>query len=90
MKKINWLKVGMTVVIILFFLAGGAVLMGDWSYRGWNLMGPGRMMADGDYTPLGWIRLIVTWLIPISLIVLALFGTYWLMQDAGKPKSVKA
>ena len=88
MRKINWLKVGITSAVVLSFLVGVGVIASDWSYHGWGMMGPGRTMMEWSFSPLGWIRLIATWLIPISLIVLALFGIFWLMRDASKAKPI--
>jgi tellurite resistance protein TehA-like permease len=64
-------------------------MMGGWGYRGWGMPGPGGMMNNWGYSssPLGWIGMIFMWLIPIGLIVLALFGIVWLVR---KIRSAKA
>ena len=80
MKKINWLRVGVTGVVAVLILFAGGMLLSGWSYHGWGMMGPGRMMTDWGYSPLGWVRLIVTWMIPISLIILAFLGSFWLVS----------
>jgi small-conductance mechanosensitive channel len=77
MRKVNWLVVGTTGIILIWLFVGGAVMMADWG-----------MMDDWGYssTPslLGWIRLIFIWLIPAVLIVLATFGIVWLARNRGK------
>jgi uncharacterized membrane protein len=76
--KINWLVVGAISVIVLLLLFGG------------GMMGPGGMMNNWGYystpTPFGWIGMILMWLIPVGLIVLAIFGAVWLVRHAGNSK----
>lgn len=73
-------------------LAPGASagVMGGWGYHGWSMMGPGGMMNNWGYSsapsPLGWIGMIFMWLIPVGLIVLAVFGVIWLVRNVGKAK----
>ena len=78
MQKINWLVVGAISVLVLLLLFGG------------GMMGPGGMMNNWGYystpTPFGWIEMIFMWLIPVGLIVLAIFGAVWLMRHAGNSK----
>ena len=78
MHKINWLLVGIMSFVIILILFGAGMLMGDWRYRDWGMMGPSGMMEDWRYTytpaPLGWIGLIFMWLIPVGFSVLAGFG----------------
>jgi len=64
-------------------------MMGGWGYRGWGMMGPGGMMNNWGYSPLGWIGMIFMWLIPVGLIVLAVFGIVWLVRNVvnSKPPS---
>ena len=82
MKKINWLIVGIISVIVLLFLFGGGMMAGGWGYRGgWGMMGPG-MMGWG-YSPFGWIGMAFMWLIPVGIIVLAVFGIAWLARNVG-------
>lgn len=83
MKKINWLVVGITGVIVLLFLFGGGMMVGGWGYRGWGMMGPGGMMGGWGYSPFGWISMLFMWLIPVGLIVLAVFGVAWLVRNVG-------
>jgi len=73
-------------------LAPGASagVVGDWGSRGWGMLGPGGMMENRGYSstpsPLGWVEMIFMWLIPISLIVLAVFGIVWLVRNVGSSK----
>jgi len=55
MKKVNWLVVGIIVIITLLFLFGGGMMTGGWGYRG--MMGGHGMMGWG-YSPFGWIGMI--------------------------------
>jgi hypothetical protein len=86
MHKVNWLVVGIISVVTLLFLFGGGMMMGGWGYRGWGMMGPGGMMNNWGYSPLGWIGMIFMWLIPVGLVVLAVFGIVWLVRNAGNSK----
>ena len=85
MQKVNWLVVGVISVVVLLLLFGGGMMMGGWGYRGWSMMGPGGMMNNWGYSPspLGWIGMIFMWLIPVGLIVLAVFGVVWLVRKGG-------
>jgi hypothetical protein len=102
MQKINWLAVGAISVIVLLLLFGGGMTLapgasagmaGGWGYRGWSMMEPGGMMNNWGYystpTPFGWIGMIFRWLIPVGLVVLAIFGAVWFMRHAvnSKPPS---
>jgi hypothetical protein len=89
MQKNIWLVVGIIGIVVLLLLFGGGMMMGGWGYRGWGMPGPGGMMNNWGYSssPLGWIGMIFMWLIPIGLIVLALFGIVWLVR---KIRSAKA
>ena len=90
MHKINWLLVGIMGFVSLLVLFGAGMLMGDWRYRAWGMMGPHGMMENWGYSyapaPLGWIGMIFMWLIPAGLIVLAVFGVVWVVRNAGNPK----
>jgi hypothetical protein len=90
MQKINWLIVGIMSFVIILILFGAGMLMGDWRYRDWGMMGPHGMVENWGYAytpaPLGWIGMIFMWLIPAGLIVLAVFGTIWLERNLGNSK----
>jgi hypothetical protein len=90
MHKINWLTVGIMSFVILLILFGTGMLMGDWRYRAWGTMGPIGMMENWGYystpSPLGWIGMIFMWLIPVGLIVLAVFGILWLVRNVSHSK----
>jgi len=90
MQKVNWLLVGIISFVIILILFGTGVLMGDWRYRDWGTMGPSGMMENwGDSSlpsPLGWIGMIFMSLIPVGLIVLAVFGVVWLVRNLGNSK----
>ena len=89
MNKINWSAVAVFAVVALlaFFvgvslLGGGWGMMGNWGYGGWGMMGPG-MMGGWGFGPFGWIAMLFMWLIPISFIVLTVFGVVWLVRAVG-------
>ncbi len=82
MKKVNWLVVGIIGFILLLFLFGGG-MMGGWGYRGgWGMMGPYGMMGWG-YSPFGSFGMLFMWLIPVGVLVLAVFGVAWLVKNIG-------
>jgi len=94
--------ISIVVLLLLFgggmTLAPGASagVMGGWGYRGWSMMGPGEMMGPGGMmnnwgysaspSPLGWFGMIFMWLVPVGLVVLAVFGVVWLARNAGNSK----
>jgi hypothetical protein len=84
MRKVNWLIVGILSFVIILILFGAGTLMGDWGFPGWGMMGPQGMMEDWGYyptpSPLGWVGMIFVWLIPVGFIVLAVFGSVWLVR----------
>ena len=90
MQKVNWLIVGIISIVALLLLFGGGMMMGGWGYRGWSMMGPGGMMNNWGYasspSPLGWIGMIFMWLMPVGLVVLAVFGIVWLVRNVGSSK----
>ena len=90
MQKVNWLIVGIISIVALLLLFGGGMMMGGWGYRGWSMMGPGGMMGNWGYSsspsPLGWIGMIFMWLMPVGLVVLAVFGIVWLVRNVGSSK----
>ena len=93
MRKVNWLIVGIMSFVIILILFGAGTLMGDWGFRDWGMMGPVGMMEDWGYpptpSPLGWMGMIFMWLIPVGLIVLAVFGIVLLVRNVSsfKPPS---
>ena len=93
MRKVNWLIVGIMSFIIILILFGAGMLMGDWRYRDWGMMGPSGMVENWGSSypaaPLGWIGMIFMWLIPAGLMVLAVFGIIWLVRNVSisKPPS---
>jgi hypothetical protein len=90
MQKVNWLIVGIMSFVIILILFGAGMLMGDWRYRDWGMMGPSGMMENWRYSyppaPLGWIGMIFMWLVPVGLIVLAVFGIIWLVRNVSSSK----
>ena len=90
MQKVNWLIVGIMSFVIILILFGAGMLMGDWRYRDWGMMGPSGMVENWGYcytpTPLGWIGMIFMWLIPAGLMVLAVFGIVWLVRNVSSSK----
>ena len=90
MRKINWLLVGIMGFVIILILFGAGMLIGDWRYRDWGMMGPSGMMENWGYSdtsaPLGWIGMIFMWLIPGGLIVLAVFSIVWLVRNLSHSK----
>ena len=90
MKKINWLVVGIVVIVLLLFLFGGGMMFGGWGYHGYGMMGGPGMMGWG-YSPFGWIGMLFMWLIPVGVLVLAVFGVAWLVKNVGNstPPSIQ-
>ena len=96
MQKVNWLVVGIIGIVALLLLFGGGMMMGGWGYRGWSMMGPGGMLGPGGMmnnwgyssspSPFGWIGMIFMWLMPVGLVVLAVFGVVWLVRNVGNSK----
>lgn len=90
MHKINWLLVGILSFVIILILFGAGLMMGDWRYRDWGMMGPSGMVENwGDSyppAPLGWIGMIFMWLIPVGLMVLAVFGIVWLVRNVSSSR----
>ena len=90
MQKVNWLLVGIMSFVIILLLFGAGMLMGDWRYRDWGMMGPRGMMENWGYSstpsPLSWIGTIFMWLIPVGLIVLTVFGIVWLVRNVSHSK----
>jgi|GEM_PF-5624406 len=89
MKKNNWLAVGIIGIVLLLLLLGGSMMMGGWGYHGWSMMGPGGMMNNLGYSPspIGWIGIIFMWLMPVGLVLLAVFGIVWFVQNVINAKS---
>ncbi len=87
MKKVNWTgMVIFSIVVLLVFLVGVS-LLGGWGYGGWGGIGPGMMgpgmMGGWGYSPFGWIGMIFMWLIPVSLVLVVVFGIVWLVRAIG-------
>jgi uncharacterized membrane protein len=82
MQKVNWLVVGIISIVVILLLFGGGMMMG-----GWGMMG--NWGYSSTPSPLGWIGMIFMWLIPVGLIVLAVFGIVWLVRNVvnSKPPS---
>jgi hypothetical protein len=88
MKKTNWLTitlVGIIALLILFWIGtwigGGYGMMGGWGgNRGYDMMNSG-------YSPFGWfgigLGMLFTWLIPIGIIALIVYGVVALTRNAG-------
>jgi len=91
MRKVNWLFVGIMSFVSLLILFGAGMLMSDWRSRAWGMMGPHGMMENWGYSyppaPLGWVGMIFMWLIPVGLMVLAVFGIVWLVRNVSSFKS---
>jgi hypothetical protein len=90
MQKVNWSIVGIMSFVILLVLLGTAMLLSDQGSRSWGTMGPVGMMENWEYaappSPLGWAGMIFMGLIPGGLLVLAVFGTVWLVRNASHPR----
>ena len=90
MHKINWLLVGILSFVSLLILFGAGMLMGDWRYRAWGMMGPHGMVENWGYSytpvPLGWVGMIFMSLIPVGLMVLTVFGIVWLARNVSSLK----
>ena len=90
MHKINWLLVGIMSFVIILILFGAGMMMGDWRYRAWGMMGPNGMLENWGYSyppaALGWVGMIFMLLIPVGLIVLTGFGIVWFVRNASHSK----
>lgn len=82
MKKINWTAVAVITIIALLVFQVVASLLGGWRYGGWGMMGPG-MMGSWGFSPFGWIGMMFMWLVPVGIVVLAVFGVVWLVRNMG-------
>ena len=82
MKKVNWTGVVIFSFVVLLVFLVGVSLLGGWGYGGWGMMGPG-MMGGWGFGPFGWIGMIFMWLIPVSLVVVVVFGIVWLVRAIG-------
>ena len=90
MKKNNWLTVTLVGVIVLVILFSIGTMIGGWGYRGYSMMGgPGGMMNNWGYapSPLSWVGMFFMWLVPVGLVVLAVFGIVWLVRNVSNSKS---
>ena len=76
MRNTKWLLAAIVggIVLLLLFIAG--------MFSGWSMM-RSEMVGRWGYSPFGWIVMIFMWLIPISLIALAVLGIVWLIWSAG-------
>ena len=90
MYKTNWLLLGIMSFVIILILFGTGMLMGDWRYRAWGMMGPNGMVENWGYAyppaALGWIGMIFMSLIPVGLMVLTGFGIVWVVRNASHSK----
>jgi len=90
MRKVNWVLVGIISFVIILILFGAGMLMGDWRYHDWGMMGPYGMKENwysATPSPLGWIGTIFMLLIPAGFIMLAVFGVIWLVRNLGNSKT---
>lgn len=85
MQKVNWLVVGIISAVVLLLLFGGGMMGG-------SMMGGGGMMGYGGYgmmnwgfSPFGWVGMFFMWLIPASLVALAVLGVVWLVRKTNQP-----
>lgn len=91
MKKINWSMVAVFLIVVLLVFMIGTSLLGGWGYRGYSGMmgGYGGMMGNWGYFPFGWfgmgLGMLFMWLIPVSVIVLIVYGIVALTRNAGTP-----
>jgi hypothetical protein len=94
MQKVNWLLVGIISFVIILILFGTGVLLGEGRYQDWGTMGPIGMREDWGYSsppsPFDWVGIIFMSLIPVGLIVLAIFGIIWLVRNLGNSKPPSA
>jgi len=88
--KVNWTMVAVLSIVALFAFLIGASLIGGLGgyggYRGWGMMGPG-MMGGYGLAPFGWIGMLLMWVFPLGVLVLALLGIVWLVNAVSRPKS---
>jgi hypothetical protein len=87
MNKVNWTAVAVfSIVVVIVFLVGVS-LLGGRNYGGWGMMGPGGMgpgmMGGWSFGLVGWIGMILMWLIPIGLVILVVAGIVWVVRSIG-------
>jgi putative membrane protein len=82
MKKSYWIAVAVLGIVFLLVLLVGMGLLGYWNNGGWGMMGrwPSGMMHGWGFTPLGWIGMILMWLVPASFLVLVIVGIVGLVR----------
>jgi uncharacterized membrane protein len=94
MKKTNWLTISLIAIVAILILFWIGTMIGGWGSRGYSMMGGygmmgGRsgMMGSWGFSPFGifgmGLGMIFMWLIPIGLVVLAIYGVAALMRNAG-------
>lgn len=91
MKKVNWWIVGIVAGLAALFLFGGGMMYGGWGDREYGMMGGYNMMGNWGFSPFGWfgmgLGMLFTWLIPIGVITLIVFGVVSLVRNSGNPTS---
>ena len=82
MKKSYWVAVAVFGIVFLLVLLVGMSLQGYWNNGSWGMMGgwPSGMMHGGGFAPLGWIGMILMWLVPVSFLVLVILGIVGLVR----------
>lgn len=85
MKKINWLVIGIISIVAILILFWAGTMIGG-GYRGYGMMGGnGGMM--GSFSPFGFgifgmgFGMLFVWLIPVGLVVLAVYGATSLARN---------
>lgn len=81
MARVNWIIVIAGGIGLLLCVLLGVGLFVVWGFGNWDMMGPG-MMGGWGYNPLGWIGMLLMWLIPVGILVLAIFGVIALLSGS--------
>lgn len=87
MKKTNWFVISIISVIAILILFWVGTMIGG-GYGGYGMMGGnGGMMKNWGFSPFGWfgmgLGMLFVWLIPVGLIVFAVYGMVSLARNTG-------
>jgi uncharacterized membrane protein len=82
MKKSYWITIAILGTALILFLLVGTILLGNWNNVGWGMMGgwPAGTMHGWGFGSVGWFGMLIMWLIPVGIVVLASFGIVWLVR----------
>ncbi|UCD99570.1 MAG: hypothetical protein JSV42_02250 [Chloroflexota bacterium] len=82
MKKSFWIAIAILGALLIPFLFLGKFLLGNWNNLGWGMMGgwPAGTMHGWGFGSIGWLGMILMWLIAVGFIVLVILGVIGLVR----------